>query len=181
MRYRQAYRKEKTGDIKLRRLWPLALVESAGLVYMVAQSPEHPPRPDDGKPNWLRTLYRLDRIVSAVDSGVKFAYPRDFRLHDTIANDQVFEFLPETPVVLELALEPTEAKRLGERRMSKDQKFEPLSDGRTKVTGTVVPSVKLRRWLRSLGPAVEILAPTTLRDEFARDAAALAKRYGTTA
>lgn len=65
--------------------------------------------------------------------------------------------------------------------MSKDQKFEPLSDGRTKVTGTVVPSVKLRRWLRSLGPAVEILAPTTLRDEFARDAAALAKRYGTTA
>ncbi|WP_235020990.1 WCX domain-containing protein [Caballeronia telluris] len=50
-----------------------------------------------------------------------------------------------------------------------------------KVIGTVVPSVKLRRWLRSLGPAAEILAPTTLRDEFARDGGALAKRYGTTA
>ncbi|HDR9152714.1 TPA: WYL domain-containing protein [Burkholderia vietnamiensis] len=181
VRYRQAYREAKTDDVKLRRLWPLALVESAGLVYMIAQSAEHPPRPDEGKPNWLRTLFRLDRIISVVDSGIRFAYPRDFRLHDTIANDQVFEFLPETPVVLELALEPTEAKRLGERRMSKDQKLELLSDGRTKVTGTVVPSVKLRRWLRSLGPAVEILAPTALRNEFARDAAALAKRYNTPA
>lgn len=150
-------------------------------MYMVAQSPEHPPRPDEGKPQWLRVLYRLDRIISAADSGNAFAYPRDFRLQDTIENEQVFDFLPESPVVLELALEPAEARRLTERHMSKDQTLEPLPDGRTKVTGTVVPSVKLRWWLRSLGAAVEILAPSALRDEFARDAAALANRYGTAA
>ncbi|WP_153135330.1 helix-turn-helix transcriptional regulator [Paraburkholderia agricolaris] len=181
VRYRQAYREARADDIKPKRLWPLALVESAGLMYVVAQSPDHPPRPNEGKPDWLRLLYRLDRIVSAVDSGDKFAYPRDFRLQDTIENEQVFDFLPEEPVVLELALEPGEAKRLEERRMSKDQKPEPLPDGRIKVTGTVVPSVKLRWWLRSLGAAVEILAPPALRDEFARDAAELAKRYGTAA
>lgn len=181
VRYRPAYRETLESDIKPKRLWPLALVESAGLMYMVAQSPEHPPRPDEGKPNWLRILYRLDRIISAVDSGTTFAYPRDFKLQATIENEQVFDFLPESPVVLELALEPAEARRLTERHMSKDQTLEPLPDGRMKVTGTVVPSVKLRWWLRSLGAAVEILAPSALRDEFARDAAALAIRYGTAA
>ncbi len=65
--------------------------------------------------------------------------------------------------------------------MSEDQRHTPPPDGRIKVTGTVVPSVKLRWWLRSLGAAVEILAPSALRDEFAREAAVLAKRYGTTA
>ena len=97
-----------------------------------------------------------------------------------IEKEQVFDFLPEAPVVLELALELIEAKRLEERRMSEDQTLEPLPDGRVKATGTVVPSVKLRWWLRSLGAAVKILAPSALRDEFARDAAALAIRYGTT-
>lgn len=181
VRYRPAYRETKDDDIKPKRLWPLALVESAGLMYMVVQSPEHPPRPDEGKPNWLRILYRLDRIISAIDTGERFAYPCDFRLQDTIEKEQVFDFLPEAPVVLELALEQKEAKRLEERFMSKDQRFEPLPDGRMKVTGMVVPSVKLRWWLRSLGAAVEVLAPPSLRGEFARDAAALAKRYGTSA
>ncbi|SPA56685.1 Transcriptional regulator [Cupriavidus taiwanensis] len=178
VRYRPAYRETRADDVKPKRLWPLALVESAGLMYMVAQSPEHPPRPDEGKPHWLRILYRMDRITSAVDSGNAFAYPRDFRLQDTIENEQVFDFLPESPVVLELALEPAEARRLTERHMVQDQTLEPLPDGRVKVTGTVVPSVKLRRWLRSLGAAVEILAPPSLRDEFARDATTLAMRYG---
>ncbi|MBC8752407.1 MULTISPECIES: helix-turn-helix transcriptional regulator [Paraburkholderia] len=181
VRYRPAYKETRVDDIKPKRLWPLALVESAGLMYMVAQSPDHPPRPEKGKPNWLRNLYRLDRIISAVDSGTAFAYPRDFNLQATIEKEQVFDFLPEAPVVLEVALEPAEAKRLEERRMSEDQTFEPLPDGRMKATGTVVPSVKLRWWLRSLGAAAEILAPPALRDEFARDAVALAKRYGTAA
>ncbi|HKR44985.1 MAG TPA: WYL domain-containing protein [Paraburkholderia sp.] len=179
--YRQAYRETRANDNKPKRLWPLALVESAGLMYVVAQSPDHPPRPAEGRPHWLRSLYRLDRIHSADETGETFPYPRDFRLQDTIEKEQVFDFVPEAPVLLELALEPGEAKRLEERPMSNDQRLEPepLPDGRTKVTGTIVPSVKLRWWLRSLGTAVEILAPSALRDEFARDTAALAKRYRT--
>jgi WYL domain len=181
--YRQAYRSAKTDDVKPRRLWPLALIESAGLMYMVAQSPDYPPRPEEGRPNWLRNLYRLDRIISAAESGNSFMYPRDFRLQNTIEKEQVFDFLPEPSVVLELAVEPSVAKRLEERRMSKDQKAEgePMADGRIKIVGTVVPSVKLRWWLRSLGSAVEILAPRALREEFAREAAALAQQYRTTA
>ncbi|MFX8090558.1 WYL domain-containing protein [Acinetobacter baumannii] len=62
--------------------------------------------------------------------------------------------------------------------MSKDQRVEPLPDGRLRVSGTVVPSLKLRWWLRSLGPTVEIISPPSLREEFARNYAELAKRYG---
>ena len=65
--------------------------------------------------------------------------------------------------------------------MSEDQRHTALPDGRIKVTGTVVPSVKLRWWLRSLGAAAEVLSPPALRDEFARQAAIPAKRYGTSA
>jgi hypothetical protein len=177
VRYRPAYMDSKVVDIKPTRLWPLALVESAGLMYMVAQSPEYPPRPKEGKPDWLRLLYRLDRMVSVEETGHTFTYPEDYRLQDTIEKEQAFDFIPESPVLLELALEPNEARRLSERRMAKDQTLELLPDGRTKATGTVVPSVKLRWWLRSLGAGVEILAPPSLREEFARDVAELAKRY----
>jgi predicted DNA-binding transcriptional regulator YafY len=61
--------------------------------------------------------------------------------------------------------------------MSKDQQIDTLPDGRMKVTGTVTPSLKLRWWLRALGAGVEILAPRSLRDEFADDYSKLAKRY----
>jgi hypothetical protein len=74
-------------------------------------------RPEEGKPNWLRIMYRLDRRISAGDSGTAFAYPRDFNLKTTIEKEQVFDFLPEAPFVLGLALEPAEAKRLEERRI----------------------------------------------------------------
>jgi predicted DNA-binding transcriptional regulator YafY len=61
--------------------------------------------------------------------------------------------------------------------MSLDQALEVLPDGRLKVSGTVVPSLKLRWWLRSLGANVEILAPASLREEFAADYRRLAERY----
>jgi hypothetical protein len=72
--YRVAYKGDKT-DAPPKRLCPLAIVESAGVMYMVAQDPTRPPRPEAGKPHWLRTLFRLDRISKAVDSGQSFDYP----------------------------------------------------------------------------------------------------------
>lgn len=50
-----------------------------------------------------------------------------------------------------------------------------------KRSARLVPSVKLRWRLRSLGAAAEILGPSALREEFAREAAALSKRYGKSA
>jgi len=61
--------------------------------------------------------------------------------------------------------------------MSSDQELDALPDGRLVASGTVIPSLKLRWWLRSFGANVEILAPGPLRAEFAEDYRRLAERY----
>jgi predicted DNA-binding transcriptional regulator YafY len=147
-------------------------------MYMVAQDPNRAPRPEKGETEWMRTLYRLDRIRSVTESGESFTYPEDFKLRKYIETQQVFDFLPEPPVLLELAFEGNAGNQLRESPMSKDQHIDALPDGRMKVTGTVTPSLKLRWWLRALGAGVEILAPQGLRDEFAQDYRKLASRYG---
>ncbi|SAL73978.1 transcriptional regulator [Caballeronia peredens] len=177
VQYRPAYKGEQGSDPKTKTLWPLALVESAGVMYMVAQDPSRAPRPETGEKESRRALYRLDRIRSVTESGEQFGYPEDFRLRNYIETQQVFDFLPEPPVRLELLFEGSAGNQLRESPMSKDQQIDMLPDGRMKVSGTVMPSLKLRWWLRALGAGVEILAPQALRDEFAEDFAKLARRY----
>ncbi|MDB5781271.1 WYL domain-containing protein [Caballeronia mineralivorans] len=177
VQYRPAYKGDQAEEPKAKPLWPLALVESGGVMYMVAQDPAHAPRPEKGKTKWLRTLYRLDRIGSVTESGKTFAYPHDFKLRAYIETEQAFDFLPEAPVRLELAFDGNAGNHLKETPMAKDQEIGALPDGRLTVSGTVAPSLKLRWWLRSIGPDVEILAPQSLREEFAEDFAKLAKRY----
>jgi predicted DNA-binding transcriptional regulator YafY len=174
--YRPAGKPETEG-LKSKILWPLALVESAGIMYMVAQDPSFEPRKDKPRIQWLRSLFRLDRIVSATESGKTFVYPEDFSLRDYIGSEQAFNFLTEPPVHLSVAFDGHFGNHLRETPMSKDQKIEILGDGRMMVTGTVIPSLKLRWWLRSFGASIEILAPAALRDEFAAEYQKLAARY----
>ncbi|WP_244815254.1 YafY family protein [Caballeronia sp. Lep1P3] len=182
VQYRAAYKTESGERKEPKRLWPLALVESAGVMYMVAQDPRRAPRAGAGEgesesAQSARALYRLDRIRSVTESGESFTYPDDFKLRKYIETQQAFDFLPEPAVRLELAFEGSAGNQLRESPMSKDQQIGTLPDGRMKVSGTVTPSLKLRWWLRALGAGVEILAPQALRDEFAQDYLKLANRY----
>ncbi|MFM0392895.1 helix-turn-helix transcriptional regulator [Paraburkholderia phytofirmans] len=177
VRYRPAGKPE-TEELKPKTLWPLALVESAGIMYMVAQDPSFEPRKDKPKIQWLRSLFRLDRVVSATESGKTFVYPEDFSLRDYIESEQAFNFLTEPAVQLSIAFDGQAGNHLRETPMSKDQRIEMLADGRMMVAGTVIPSLKLRWWLRSFGASVEILAPVALRHEFAAEYHRLAMRYG---
>jgi predicted DNA-binding transcriptional regulator YafY len=177
VQYRAAYRSQETNEPEPKILWPLALVESSGTMYLVAQDASATRRSERGEHDFPRRLYRLDRIRSVAESGNTFAYPADFKLNRYIEAEQAFDFLTEPPVRLELAFEGNAGNHLRESPMAKDQEVEPLSDGRLKVCGTVIPSLKLRWWLRSIGSAVEILAPESLRNEFAEDYLKLANRY----
>jgi WYL domain len=176
VKYRPAGKSEAE-EIQPKPLWPLALVESAGVMYMVAQDPSFVPRPEKGKLHWLRSLYRIDRILEAAESGKVFAYPQDFKLRTYIENEQAFNFLTEPSVHLSIAFDGNTGNHLKESPMSLDQQVDTLNDGRLVVSGTVIPSLKLRWWLRSFGANVEILAPESLRAEFAEDYRRLAARY----
>lgn len=176
VKYRPAGKSE--GDeLPTKPLWPLALVESAGVMYMVAQDPSFVPRPEKGKLQVLRSLFRIDRILEAAESGKVFEYPEDFRLRTYIENEQAFNFLTEPSVRLCIAFDGNAGSHLKESPMSLDQEFDTLPDGRLVVSGTVIPSLKLRWWLRSFGANVEILEPASLRAEFAADCRKLAERY----
>jgi predicted DNA-binding transcriptional regulator YafY len=157
-------------------LWPLALVASAGVIYLVAQDPAHSTSASDSDP--LRSLFRLDRILEVRESDRTFNYPKDFSLQEFIEKERQFDFKVEEPVFLRLAFESNTGNHLLDWRISNDQAPPVrLEDGRLLIAGTVRPSLKLRWWLRSFGSNVEILEPQHLRQEFAAEYRKSASRY----
>ena len=64
-----------------------------------------------------------------------------------------------------------------ETSLAKDQKLTPQKDGRVLVEATVLDSSALRWWILGFGPAVEVVSPPELRQEFEQMASALAALY----
>lgn len=66
---------------------------------------------------------------------------------------------------------------LTERMLSADQKLKKTEDGHYSLTATVLDNGELRWWLLGFGDGVEVLAPKSLRKEFAAMAANMARMY----
>ncbi|MGA7778642.1 MAG: WYL domain-containing protein [Paraburkholderia sp.] len=145
---------------------PYGLVEVGGLVYLVAGT--------EGKPD--PTMYRMDRLTRAAARLEPFAYPASFSLDAYVRQQRRFDFMVEKEAVLKLKFVGGAGDHLLEAPMSKDQKSTRKEDA-LHVQGTVMLSQRLRWWLRSFGPNVEVLGPATLRAELAAEAAELATIY----
>ncbi|BCG04696.1 hypothetical protein PPGU19_092640 (plasmid) [Paraburkholderia sp. PGU19] len=146
---------------------PFGIVEVGGLVYLVAGT--------EGKAN--PTMYRLDRLSSAKAMLESFAYPASFSLDAYVRQERSFDFMVEKEVLLKLKFVSGAGEHLLEAPMSKDQR-NTRKDDALHVQGTVMLSQRLRWWLRSFGPNVEVLGPASLRAELAAEAAELANMYG---
>ncbi|HKR46614.1 MAG TPA: WYL domain-containing transcriptional regulator [Paraburkholderia sp.] len=146
---------------------PLGLVEVSGLVYLIGAT--------EGKPE--PTMYRLDRLWRARAQAEPFDYPRSFSLDEYVKKQRRFDFMVEKEVLLKLKFIDEAGDHLLEAPMAKDQKTSS-KDGVLYVQGTVMLSQRLRWWLRSFGPKVEVLGPASLRAELAAEAAQLARLYG---
>jgi predicted DNA-binding transcriptional regulator YafY len=167
LRYRPGYWGDAKRQPKVKAVCPLGLVESGGLVYMVASM--------EGKPD--PTMYRLDRIVEAKVLLDRFTYPKKFSLEAFIGTQREFDFLPQGEIQLKLRFYDGSGLTLRETPVSKDQTLETCADGTLQLTSTVVMSRKLRWWIRSFGPLVEVLAPAELRAEFANESEVFSQRY----
>ncbi|SAL49384.1 helix-turn-helix transcriptional regulator [Caballeronia concitans] len=154
------------GPVTKTMLLPLGLVEVGGLVYLVAS------RADKPKP----TLYRLDRIVAARITEESFSYPTDFSLDEFIKTQRQFDFFPSGTVTVHLRFRGTAGDHLLESPMATDQQAIRVEEG-LDVSGTVTLSHRLRWWIRSFGPYVEVLAPADLRAEFVAEARSLSGVY----
>jgi predicted DNA-binding transcriptional regulator YafY len=146
---------------------PFGLVEVGGLVYLVAGT--------QGKAN--PTMYRLDRLSSAKALLESFAYPASFSLEAYVIEQRSFDFMVEKEVLLKLKFVGGAGEHLLEAPMSTDQKSARKGDA-LHVQGTVMLSQRLRWWLRSFGPNVEVLGPASLRAELAAEAVELGRIYG---
>jgi predicted DNA-binding transcriptional regulator YafY len=145
---------------------PLGLVEMAGLVYLIAQT--------EGHEN--PTMYRVDRFVDAAMLLDSFAYPPTFSLDSYIKQQRQFDFLTEGEVWLRLRFRNAAGDHLLEAPFAADQ--EVKRDGAClEVQGTAILSRRLRWWLRSFGPNIEVLAPADLRTELAMEFQELAAMY----
>ncbi|WP_027779923.1 WYL domain-containing transcriptional regulator [Paraburkholderia caledonica] len=161
------YRPRNNADNdRAKTVLPFGIVEVGGLVYLVAGM--------EGKPN--PTMYRMDRIARAAARLESFVYPSSFSLDAYVRQQRSFDFMVEKEVQLKLKFVGAAGEHLLEAPMSKDQKSTRKDDA-LHVQGTVMLSQRLRWWLRSFGPNVEVIGPASLRAELAEEAAALAKIY----
>jgi len=151
---------------KSKIILPLGLVEVGGLVYLVGGT--------EGKPN--PTMYRMDRIITSKMLLDTFEYPRSFVLDKYVKQQRQFDFMVQGEVSLTLRFWDGAGNHLLETPFSNDQQTIREGDYLT-VRGTAMLSQRLRWWLRSFGPAVEVMEPASLREAFSNEAHALTDLY----
>lgn len=156
----------KSDNNEAKVVYPLGLVEVGGLVYLVASMARYP----------NPAMYRLDRLSCAAMLPELFVYPRDFRLSDYVRQQRQFDFMVEGKIRVKLRFSNGAGAHLLEAPLSDDQHVTRAGND-LEVRGTVLLSQRLRWWLRSFGPNVEVLAPASLRAEQAAEAQALAVMY----
>lgn len=154
------------------RVKPLGLIIEGPRTYLVAQferfdAPTNPPR----------TL-ALSRIEMANLTDDSFTYPQDFSI-DEFAKSQPTGWGTGKKIRITLSVLPYLGRILLESPMSKDQtvtRGEDEDDDWT-VEATVVESERLVWWLLSFGAGVEVLEPTTLREQVAGETRASFAHY----
>ena len=171
----------RSGEICDYQISLLGLVFRDGVIYAVSQI--------DGKDN-VRQL-PLHRMLAAslsdepsspplgfdLDHYVKtyFDYPlRELKGNEARRND-----IPDK-ITLTLAMDPVSAVHLRESPLSEDQTEKTLPDGRVAFTATVNNTERLRWWILSYGPYMEVLAPSQLRQEISEKLKATIILYGVT-
>jgi predicted DNA-binding transcriptional regulator YafY len=159
--------RQNGGKEKAKVVLPLGLVEVGALVYLIAGM--------EGKPS--PTMYRMDRLASAEVMLESFEYPAGFSLDAYVKKQRSFDFRVGEDVRLELRFTDCAGDHLLEAPLSVDQTAERVGDALI-VRGTVMSSQRLRWWLRSFGPNVEVLGPGSLREEFVSEVRRLARVYG---
>jgi len=88
----------------------------------------------------------------------------DYPLRELQSNADHRDEIPDR-ITVTLALNPVSAVHLKESPLADDQVVETLADGRESITATVSNTERLRWWILSYGPYMEVLRPKDLRQE----------------
>ena len=153
---------------KRRRVHPRALIQSGGVPYLVATTPDSEDGPE------IIKQYRIDRISLAIGSSRRVA-PSNFDLKQYLAEDKDKVGSLEK-IRLELWVSTNLAKILKDTTLSDDQILNFQDDGAT-VTATVRNTLRLQQWLLGHRDNLEVIKPAVLRNWMAKKLEAALARY----
>lgn len=167
-RFEADYLKPDADTPKRRLFNPQGLVYQQGVLYLVASLFDY----DDPR---LFALHRMKNAELLEDPAKTLA---GFDLSRYIANERALDIPLGRTIQLELRITKWLAGYLGERRLSHDQTISPIrGDARFRLHATVPETEQLHWWLRSFGPALEVMKPAALRRRMANEADVLAAMY----
>ncbi|NJC88144.1 MAG: WYL domain-containing protein [Desulfuromonas sp.] len=124
-------------------------------------------------------LFALHRFESAGLLDEPARRPRGFKLNDYLRQGAIGIPVQPAPksIRLRFLIEAGTGTHLLESPLSAEQRAEWHHDGRLLIEASVPDTRQLRWWLLGFGAKVEVLAPKSLREEFARSAQEMAGIY----
>jgi predicted DNA-binding transcriptional regulator YafY len=156
------YASREQGETKTYRVHPLGIVQRGAVTYLVATLSDYTD---------IRLL-AIHRIHSAEILDKPSRTPKKFDLAKYI-QEGAFGFGTNAEIKLVVRFTAPAVEHLRETPLSLDQKIEPDQPGWMRVQATVPDSAQLRWWLLGFGDQVEVLEPSSLRDEFVKMAQSL--------
>ena len=165
------YRAKDAKDAKRYVVHPCGLVLRDGMLYLIGTVNDYTD---------LRHL-ALHRMTAAQVLEAPVRRPKGFKLRQYVREEQFFSYpLQGTVVRVDVLFERMAAIHLSERPLARDQRLTVWRDGRTRLQATVKDTLELRWWLLGFGDKVEVLAPKSLRGEFAAISRRMAAQYQST-
>lgn len=162
------YRRRGDQHVTQSEVSPLGLVFRDTVGYLVCVFEGH----EDVR---QLALHRLERASVGAE---RRRVPRGFTVDAYVEAGNLSFLLDKRPLNLVARFHPDAAAAVVETPLAADQGTSTDDDGWVRVKARVTDTRVLRGWLLSFGSKVEVLAPKRLRDAFALEAAALARRYG---
>lgn len=150
-----SYTSREQGETKTYPIHPLGIVQRGAVTYLVATVSKYTD---------IRLL-AMHRIQVAKILNQPVNAPIGFTLTEYI-NQGAFGFEKSGEIQLVVRFTKPAAEHLWETPLSLDQKIEPDQSGWVQVHATVPDTSQLHWWLKGFGQEVEVLEPTSLRDEF---------------
>jgi predicted DNA-binding transcriptional regulator YafY len=160
------YRSREKGDLIHCELNPLGLVLKGGVGYLVCTFWDYM----DAR---QVVLHRLQHVAVLETPAL---VPEGFDL-DRYIQDGEFSYPVDEPIRLEAVFSHGAHLHLQDTPLSADQTIAELDHECVLLHASVENTAELRWWLLGFGELVEVLAPTDLREEFHRRAAAMAALY----
>ncbi|HVX14812.1 MAG TPA: transcriptional regulator [Pirellulales bacterium] len=164
------YRSQRSTEPVTYEIFPYALIEHRGSVYVVAHSRDH---------DAVRQ-FKLDRIQSAEVTEFPFHRPDAFNVADYMRGSfGVYHGDGGPDVKVRVRFRPSVARYVSESRWHVSQQLTPQPDASLVAEFRLSSTEEIRHWILSFGRQAVVLEPVSLRDEIAAELREMVRSYDT--